>query len=305
MPKRALDPEFDWFDHCPLCNGTRLTLWESSTSGYSVQAQRVRCKSCSLVFSNPQASEARLEHFYQHVYFSQNDLKGRYFSASSEAELRLKADEELDSIEQALPTKGRLIDVGAAAGYFLLQARLRGWDVEGIEMSAKAAAAARRQGLRMHVARLEDLRLGRRFDALHCAHTIEHVKDPIDFCRRLGKLVKPGGRLLLEVPNRQALWPQLWHYGARLRGQAAPLTYAKEHTFDFSPKTFRRTLEAAGLKVLAMNCYEYPSGALRLWKKPGEGFLKGALRASFVGLAKASRAERWLGTNLQALAEPR
>lgn len=303
MPKRALDPEFDWFDHCPLCHSPSLKVWEASASAYSVQPLRVRCRSCGLVFSNPQASEARLEHFYQHVYFSQDDLKGTYFSPSSEAELRRAADGELEILERALPSKGRIVDVGAAAGYFLLQARERGWSVEGIEMSAKAAAAARRKGLRMHVARLEDLRLGRRFDALHCAHTVEHVKDPVDFCRRLGRLVRPGGRLLIEVPNRRALWPQLWHYGAVLRGRTAPLTYAKEHTFDFSPRTFRLCLERAGLRVLQLRCYEYPTGPLRLRRKAGEGALKGLLRRAFVAGAQLLQAERSLGTYLQVLAE--
>lgn len=303
MPKQKPDPQFDWFDACPLCQCKDLRTWEVSNVGYSIQPIRVRCHACGLVFSNPQASEDRLENHYQNIYFSDPEIKGDYFSAGSQAWLKSMADQDLDILDRALPARGSLIDVGAAAGYFLLQARSRGWKVEGVELSSKAAAHARRQGLRMHVARLEDLKLGRRFDALHCAHTIEHVKDPIDFCRRLGALMKPGGRMLLEVPNRRALWPQVWHYSARLRGQVPPLVHAKEHTFDFSPATFRRTLEAAGLRVIDLRCYEYPAGPLRLWRKEGENPLKALLRAAFVALARLTRAEHWYGSHLQVLAE--
>lgn len=305
MPQQSQDREFDWFERCPLCDGSYLQAWEASAAGYSIHPLRVRCGGCGLVFSNPQASEARLEHYYQNVYFSQGGMKAGYFDEASSQWLLNKAAEDLKHLEAGLPGRGRLLDVGAAAGYFLVQARKRGWAVEGVELSAQAARRARRQGLKIHVKRLEDLKLRRRFDAVACFHTLEHVKDPVGFCRRLGSLTGPRGRILIEVPNRRALWPLLWHYGAVLRGRTAPLDHAKEHTFDFSAGTLRRTLERAGLRVLSLRCVEDPGGPLRLASKPGESPLKAAARSAFVRAARLSGAERWWGTYLQALAAPR
>jgi 2-polyprenyl-3-methyl-5-hydroxy-6-metoxy-1,4-benzoquinol methylase len=147
------------------------------------------------------------------------------------------------------------------------------------------------------------LKLRGSFDVVHAAHTLEHVKDPFLFLGKLKSFLKPGGRLLIEVPNAYHLWALLWHYGPRLKGRTAPLRYAKEHTFDFSKATLATVMEKAGCRVLNLRTYEYPTGILNLKQKDDDNFLKAALRPAWVRLAKALNLEARLGSYLQVLAE--
>ena len=118
------DPEFDWFEHCPLCGSGDLRVWETAAAGYSVHPVRVRCAGCGLIFSNPQGSERRLRYFYDKVYFHQPEFKAGYFGEDTAGEERAKAHRELEILERH-HKGGSLLDVGCAAGSFLDAARER------------------------------------------------------------------------------------------------------------------------------------------------------------------------------------
>ena len=72
------------------------------------------------------------------TYVSQLKARERTFAAS------------LEQIERAAGGKGRLLDVGTAAGAFVAAARKRGWDAEGCEPNAWMAAwGAHHYGIRI------------------------------------------------------------------------------------------------------------------------------------------------------------
>jgi hypothetical protein len=99
MAVKTGDQEFDWLQACPLCSGRQSRVWETAAGGYSVQPVRVRCCSCGLIYSNPQASEKRLKHFYEKIYFAQDEYKAGYFDESNAARERSKGAEELKILE--------------------------------------------------------------------------------------------------------------------------------------------------------------------------------------------------------------
>jgi 2-polyprenyl-3-methyl-5-hydroxy-6-metoxy-1,4-benzoquinol methylase len=206
--------------------------------------------------------------------------------------------------ERHLPTKGTVLDVGCAAGYFLLEARTRGWKAEGVEISASAAKAARARGLKVHVGAMEKLRLGKKFQAIHAAHTLEHVKDPVAFLKILRSLCAPEGRLYLEQPNAHQAWMALPRLKARLLGRTPELRYAKEHTFDFDRKTLALALTQAGWQPLEVLIEDYYLGPFRLWKKAGEGPLKTLARGLFMVLNRLLRLEQRWGAHTVAIARP-
>jgi 2-polyprenyl-3-methyl-5-hydroxy-6-metoxy-1,4-benzoquinol methylase len=302
MQMKIHDPEFDWLEACPLCGGADFRLWEASASGYSVQNLRVRCAACGLVFSNPQASSRRLDEFYTKVYFKLDEFKGGYFSQESGRVQRQKAAEELKLLE-SLGAKGRILDVGCAAGYFLEAARERGWKAEGSELSPSAAGAARAKKFKVHVGAAEALRLRPRYDVVHAAHTLEHVKDPLAFLLKLKSFLAPGGRLMIEVPNVYQLWSVIWRWQAFLKGRFPPLKHAKEHTFDFSMATLLAFIAKAGLRAEHAECYEDPQGLLRLLSKPDDSPAKKALRPLWVAFAGLARLKNRFGNYLQVVAK--
>jgi SAM-dependent methyltransferase len=178
------------------------------------------------------------------------------------------------SLAQALPLleanrgSGRLLEIGCGLGALLVRARERGWDAVGIEVSAWAARQATRasgNGVVMAEAGALPFSSGT-FDAVVSHHVLEHLRDPIQALQESHRVCRPGGRLLLILPNelenffvRWALRAQqrpsegdglrvnLWRW---LASQAARPDRESAHLFFFHPRVLRRAVESAGWRTL-------------------------------------------------------
>jgi SAM-dependent methyltransferase len=139
---------------------------------------------------------------------------------------------------------GRLLDVGCATGVFLDGMRRLGWSVEGVEPSAHAADYARsRFGLRVHVGLLEDAGLpDAAFDAITMWDVLEHVHEPRPVLAELARLLRPGGVLVLSLPNPDSLEARL--LGADWLGWDLP-----RHLNLYRPAQLRASLARYGMPV--------------------------------------------------------
>jgi SAM-dependent methyltransferase len=96
----------------------------------------------------------------------------------------------------------RLLDVGCGEGAFLTAMRRAGWDVQGLEPDATAAASARAAGVPVVEQPLEaDAFPAGSFDAVTMNHVIEHLHDPTEALRICHDLLRPGGVLWVATPN--------------------------------------------------------------------------------------------------------
>jgi SAM-dependent methyltransferase len=121
---------------------------------------------------------------------------------SEEAGRRETARRLLDMIGRHVPA-GRLLDVGCSHGLLLDEARRRGYEVEGIELSRSAAAYARDVlGLDAREIPLEALEpSGEGYAAIMMADVLEHVEDPAAALERCAALLRPGGVLCVVTPD--------------------------------------------------------------------------------------------------------
>lgn len=102
------------------------------------------------------------------------------------------------------PRIERVLDVGCGAGGTARFLRSRGaTQLDGIELVAEAAALAEQHFDRVLVGsveeRLDDLEGP--YDAILCLDLLEHLADPYAVLARLRQLVRPGGYLLVSLPN--------------------------------------------------------------------------------------------------------
>jgi 2-polyprenyl-3-methyl-5-hydroxy-6-metoxy-1,4-benzoquinol methylase len=117
--------------------------------------------------------------------------------------------------------KGRFLDVGCGAGLTVALARHLGWDAMGLEIDPAAVREARRSGLNILEGTYAQLtQFEGQFDCIMCSHVLEHVHEPRDLLAKLKVAIKPGGVLLLTLPN--ALSSMRRHFGANWRGLEAP-----------------------------------------------------------------------------------
>lgn len=152
----------------------------------------------------------------------------------------------------ALGGPGRLLEVGSGFGHFLAAARARGWRAEGIDV---VAANGAREGT------IEDAPSAA-FDAVVAFFVLEHVPDPRAFLRGARHALRPGGRLLLRVPDTTPLVRLLRPFGA-----ADGLYHAPWHLHDFAPDRLARLLAEEGFRV--DRSWSGPQG----W--PGSGLVEG------------------------------
>lgn len=142
------------------------------------------------------------------------------------------------------PGQGRrLLDVGCGSGDFLTRMRVHGWQVVGVEPDPKAAEAARRNGLDVRDGMLADAGFhGDTFDAIVLSHVIEHVHDPVALLRECGRVLRPGGRLVVLTPNLSSLGHR--RFGPDWRGLEPP-----RHLYVFSLRSLAACVARVGLTV--------------------------------------------------------
>jgi 2-polyprenyl-3-methyl-5-hydroxy-6-metoxy-1,4-benzoquinol methylase len=161
-----------------------------------------------------------------------------------EAGRRATAARLLDLIARFVPG-GRLLDVGCGPGLLLDEARRRGYDTIGLELSRASAGHARDAlGLDVRELALEDFEDGidpPGFDAVVLADVIEHLDDPVGGIARCAALLRPGGVLCVVTPDPSSATARA--VGSRWWG------YVPAHTCLVPRATLRELLAAAGLVV--------------------------------------------------------
>lgn len=111
-----------------------------------------------------------------------------------------------------------LLDIGCGGGVFgaAVKAAMP-CTVVGVTYSEAEAIQARERIDRVEVADLngyEPARLGE-FDCIVCSHVLEHLHDPCQALMRLRVCLRPGGTLIVALPN-VLFWKQRLHF---LRGR--------------------------------------------------------------------------------------
>ena len=118
------------------------------------------------------------------------------------------------------------------------------WQVTGIDTSTMAVQRARTDlGLRALVGTLPhpDLKPSS-FEAITMWHSLEHVHEPLEILKEAHRLLVPGGRIVITVPNIDSL-PFRW-FGSAWYGLDLP-----RHLSHFAPWTLHLMLEQAGFRV--------------------------------------------------------
>ena len=139
---------------------------------------------------------------------------------------------------------GKLLDVGCGDGRFLQLAARLGFAGTGFDYDERTVAQARAKGLTdVHAAEFSAFCASRRpgeFDAATLFDVLEHTPEPAWFLGEVARLLKPGGHLVLTMPNafRPTPWGREEH------------DYPPHHFTRWNPDTMRGFLERHGFEVV-------------------------------------------------------
>jgi SAM-dependent methyltransferase len=229
---------------CPVC-GVRSPRRPVPDPG---RPRAARCSACDLVFIDPLPASAVSPKSYAASYYEP-------WRTREERPRRALWVRRLRLVEERTGGPCALLDVGCGDGHFLQLARERGFAVEGIEFSPEGARlAAGRLGRPVAVGDLaRDHLLPGPFDALTLWHVLEHLPDAAAMLRAARERLRPGGLLVVAVPNLDNLPMRLAYRLARRR----PLPLYEEgageiHLSHFSPETLAGALRRHRFEAIAI-----------------------------------------------------
>jgi SAM-dependent methyltransferase len=181
---------------------------------------------------------------------------------------------------------GRLLDVGSGRGDLGVVLARRGWQVTGLEPSPDACAEARARGVPTVQGTLTTASddLGGGFDAIVFQHSLEHVAEPLDDLQAARALLRPGGLVLISLPNFGA-W-QARRFGADWFHLDLP-----RHRSHFTARGLEQLARRAGLEPAATSTTTSADGlpmSLQYRRFGGRRFRQGAPAYAVTALALAA-----------------
>jgi SAM-dependent methyltransferase len=210
----------------------------------------VRCSSCGQGRVDVLPSDDALAEYYSSPAYLAGYRDAGECMVMDETAKPLIAD-RLATLKKYIPTCGVLLDIGASRGHFLHEARLRGWEVAGIEIGSDAIAYAReRFGIEMLSGTLESVPLSREsFDCVHLSHVLEHLREPVESIRRLHGALRRRGLLVIEVPYEFGdLFTRV--RSALIRRPPQPYAVPSPHLHFFTHATLCQLLRNHGFHIV-------------------------------------------------------
>lgn len=140
-----------------------------------------------------------------------------------------------------------LIDIGCGRGDYLKRMKDLGWNVLGIEPDPVSAALAKKRGIPVVNGTLEEARLPEgAADQITMQHVIEHLSDPTAAIHECFRLLRKGGRLVINTPNNESL-------GHRIFGTSWLHLDPPRHLFIFSPRSVAFLLQKSSFQNMSIH----------------------------------------------------
>jgi SAM-dependent methyltransferase len=205
-----MDTEKTALRPCPVCGKNRVEVL--TTMRYAVLegsplpsvSDIVCCLACGMVYADTPGTQADYDRFYTN--FSRYDLHNPFGSGDEPFDAR-RIEETAGWLETRIGAKNtRIVDIGCAKGGLLKALSRRGFSsLAGIDPSAHCVEHVRAAGFSAwqgHLSRFPvDCGGGGEFDFIILSHVLEHVVDVHGALSSLRKLLAPGGKIYLEVPD--------------------------------------------------------------------------------------------------------
>jgi len=242
---------------------------------------RTRCAACGAATTDPRPDESELEAAYGDWY-RPGDGEGRFNFAGDAILGRTRGI--LAGHLDAIAPPGPILDVGAGEGTLLDALVTRGRAVTGLERGTKRADFVDRP--------IEEMDRGEGWAAVVFWHSLEHMPFPRSAIAAAAGLLRPGGVVVVAVPNNDSLQAEL--FGDRWLHLDIP-----RHLVHLGTRSLTAGLERAGFRVDAIS-YLRPGQIVIGWvaglvsSLPGGLDLYQAVRRPDARMAPMSTVKRWL-----------
>ena len=242
----------------------------------------LRCANCGHARADLRLSDEELLALYDRNYF----CGGEYDDYAADQEvLQKNFRARLRALRRFLRPERhrRLMEIGSAYGFFLDVARADFASMQGFEIAASGARHAREK-LNLDVVQADFLNYdlgGRQYDVVCLWDTIEHLRDPQAYLRKISQSLASGALLALTTGDIESL-------NARLRKGRWRLLHPPTHLHYFSGRSLSRLLADCGFEVI----YHKYCGQFRSVANVARNLLAARRKTNWLALRPNSRGGR-------------
>jgi 2-polyprenyl-3-methyl-5-hydroxy-6-metoxy-1,4-benzoquinol methylase len=240
---------------CNLCGSARSDpVYTLTDTLYKIPGQFTlrRCQECGLMYLSPRPTPESIKDYYPPEYSAHRWIAPEDESSALMAWMRRrKLIKRRCMIERYSGFDGgRVLDVGCATGIFLHEMQLAGWQATGVEPNVEAAAYARQRfGLEVFEGMLDGVPFPKAsFDVVTFWDVLEHTYSAVDDLTKVARLIRPGGLLVITVPN----WDS---FDRKLLGRFWIGFDCPRHLYVFTRSTFKSLLSQTKFTVLDWVCF--------------------------------------------------
>lgn len=232
------------YDSCPVCQSPDfkevLRAKDHTVSGETFGI--VHCDRCTHRFTHPVPDAQAIGPYYQSEdYISHSNTSKGLINSLYQRVRKITLRSKRKLVESfAGKSTGSILDIGCGTGAFLGTMKNAGWEVTGLEPDP----GARKNALDLWGIEalpgeaFYDLEEGK-YDLVSMWHVLEHVHDLEGYLDKIHRLLKPGGKFIVAVPNYTSWDAQ--KYGPGWAAYDVP-----RHLYHFSPESMRHLVERKG-----------------------------------------------------------
>lgn len=229
--------------NCVICGSGKLKKFRAFASDSEVETEIFinECRDCGFAWQYPRGrSVGESNGYFTDAYrFSSSASSANYFVPELRNATALLQIKLLENLTKG--GTGKLLDIGAGAGYFARQAASNGWDVTVCDPAINKYA-----GFPDNIKLLENGTgevPSESFDVITMWDVIEHVESPMAMLYEAGRLLKRGGLLLIETGNYMC--------AERVSQGVRHWIYQLDHRWYFSPESLTQILSTVGLAEIS------------------------------------------------------
>jgi len=250
-------------ESCIICQYTKFRLISSNVRD-SKNHKILRCKNCEHVQLFPIPSETKLKKFNDE---NLQDKNIQYYGKISDYRSKSIDDTKRRAklIKELVSKDKTILEIGSGHGFFLEIMKKNRYNIMGIEVSKEK----RKLSKKIVPVPVLDVDLTKnlpefKVDVIVMFHVLEHLPNPIILLENLKKMMKPHGKLVIEVPNLNDLQLELENEYREWYWQLAHISY-------FTPKILKKLLRMVGFQhIRIFGVQRYSVENMFNWKLLGQ-----------------------------------
>lgn len=199
-------------EKCPV-TGTELSPYINVVD-YTVSAQKFQIQANqdqSILYTTPRPKDDDLGAYYKsEEYISHTDSKKGLFNTAYQTVRKVALKNKLKNIRSVHPSVQSVLDYGCGTGDFIRFLSESGLTVYGAEPDPDARKIATEKNPGSVFSTDDILEKDIQVDVITLWHVLEHIPDFVGVLKKLSEKLKPGGVLIIAVPNFQSFDAQLY-----------------------------------------------------------------------------------------------